>query len=55
MMNKELEIPLYSSQGSFDGRRNWRGAKTLNNRKFREGKTYPQVTERIRQVFDASL
>ena len=55
MMNKMLEIPLYSHQGSFDGRRNWRGERTLNGREFREGEAYPQVTERIRQVFDASL
>ena len=55
MMNKMLEIPLYSHQGSFDSRRNWRGERTLSNREFREGKAHPQVTERIHQVFDASL
>ena len=54
-MNKTLEIPLYSHQGSFDGRRNWRWERTLNDREFREGEAHPQVTERIRQVFDASL
>ena len=55
MMDKELEIPLYSHQGSFDGRRNWRGERNLSDWEFREGEAYPQVTERIRQVFDASL
>ena len=54
-MNKELEIPLYSYQGSFDGRGSWRGERTLSDWEFREGEAYPQVTERIRQVFDASL
>ena len=52
-MDKELEMQLYSSSRLFL----WSGKleRTLSDWEFREGEAHPQATERIRQVFDASL
>ena len=50
-MDKELEMQLYSSSRLFL----WseKLERTLSDWEFREA--HPQATERIRQVFDASL